>query len=372
VPGYRREYDHAHSDEQDRPKSGSGPSAVETARGSWGSSVMKVVVTGGTGNIGTACVRELSSAGHEVVGVARRSPLPGGEAEMWHGSVRWLARDLSEDDLGAVVDADAVVHLAWRFQPTRRPEVTWATNAVGTHRLLDAAVAAGTPAVVCASSIAAYSPATGADPVAEEWPTDGTSSAAYCREKAYVERLLDAFEQRSPGTRVVRLRPAFVFQRLAASEQRRIFGGPLARPAMFGRGRVPVVPVPAGLRLQAVHATDVAAAVVAAVEGVFHGPVNLAGPGVLGAAEVGRLLGARPVAVPPGAIRGGLAAAFHARLAPVPPELFDALIRLPVLSTDRARSELGWRPEHTAEEAVAAFLSGARLRAGSGMPPLHP
>ena len=329
---------------------------------------MKVVVTGATGNLGSASVAALSSAGHDVVGVARRSPMEPGEREQ---SVTWLERDLSHDDLSDVVDADAVVHLAWRFQPTRDPEVTWQTNAVGTHRLLDAVTAAGTSAVVCASSIAAYSPATGDEPVDESWPTDGTSAAAYCREKAYVERLLDAFQQRSPAARVVRLRPAFVFQRVASSEQRRIFGGPLARPSLFGRGRLPVVPFPAGLRMQAVHAGDVARAVVAAVERAFHGPVNLAGPGLLGADEVGRMLGARTVSVPPGLVRGGLAGAFRTRLAPVPPELFDALARLPVMATDRARTDLGWEPEHTAEDAVEAFLSGAHQRAGSAMPPLH-
>jgi nucleoside-diphosphate-sugar epimerase len=330
---------------------------------------MKITVVGATGNLGTAVVRALSSAGHEVLGVARRSPVQAGDPA---GSVAWLERDVSCDDLAAVVDADAVVHLAWRFQPTRDPEVTWQANAVGTHRLLDAAVGAGTPAVVCASSIAAYSPATDDEPVDESWPTDGTSTAAYCREKAYVERLLDAVEAGSSSTRVVRLRPAFVFQRVAASEQRRIFGGPLARPALFGRGRLPLLPLPAGLRFQAVHAADVASAVVAAVERPVTGPVNLAGPGLLDVDDVARLLGTRTVEAPPAAARAALASAYRARLAPVPPALFDAFMRLPVLATDRARSVLDWRPAHSAAEAVEAFLSGARMRAGSDMPPLHP
>jgi UDP-glucose 4-epimerase len=249
--------------------------------------------------------------------------------------------------------------------------VTWATNAVGTGRVLEAAASRGVDAVVCASSIAAYSPAVGDDPVDENWPTDGASSAAYCREKAYVERCLDTLERQHPGTRVVRLRPAFVFQRSAASEQRRIFGGPLARPVLFGRGRIPVVPVPAGLRFQAVHAADVAAAVVAAVEHPVRGPVNLAGPGLLRRAEVERVLGSRTVEVPSAVVRGALANAFRTRLAPVPPELYDAFMRLPVMATAKAREELGWEPAHTAEDAVEAMLSGAEMRAGSTMPPLH-
>jgi UDP-glucose 4-epimerase len=87
---------------------------------------------------------------------------------------------------------------------------------------------------------------------------------------------------------------------------------------------------------------------------------------------VARLLGTRRVEAPPTVARTALAAAYRSRLAPAPPELFDAFMRLPVLSTDRARSVLGWRPQHTAGEAVEAFLSGARMRAGSDMPPLHP
>jgi nucleoside-diphosphate-sugar epimerase len=209
---------------------------------------MRVVVTGATGNIGSAAVRELSAVGHEVAGVARRSPVDHHEPA---ASVSWVEADVSSDDLEqVVVGADAVVHLAWRFQPTRRPEVTWETNAVGTRRLLDAVATAGVPALVCVTSIAAYSPARDDDPVDESWPSDGTSAAAYCREKAYVERALDAVQASRPALRVVRLRPAFVFQRSAASEQRRIFGGPLARPGLFDPRHVPVVPIPRGLRFQ--------------------------------------------------------------------------------------------------------------------------
>jgi UDP-glucose 4-epimerase len=330
---------------------------------------MRVVVTGASGNLGSAAVRELAAAGHEVVGVARRSPL---EHEVSDSSVTWREADVSTDDLvGVLAGAAAVVHLAWRFQPTRDPEVTWATNAVGTRRVLDAVAHAHVPVLVCVSSIAAYSPTTHDDPVDESWPTDGTSTAAYCREKAYVERALDGMECTSSDVRVVRLRPAFVFQRSASSEQRRIFAGPLARPGLFDVRRVPVVPVPRGLRFQAVHAGDVGAAVVAAVERSVSGPFNLAGPGLLRRREVGEIFGARTVEVPATMVRSMLAAGFRGRLAPVPPDLFDAFARLPVMATDRAQRELGWSPRHSARDAVSAFLDGARLRGGSDLPPLH-
>lgn len=330
---------------------------------------MRVVITGATGNLGSAVVRDLSSSGHDVVGVARRSPVDRAEPT---ASVAWREADVTADDLGpALRGADVVVHLAWRFQPTRDPEVTWASNAVGTRRVLAAVAAEDVPALVCVTSIAAYSPAQDDQPVDESWPTDGTSAAAYCREKAYVERSLDAFECARPGVRVARLRPAFVFQRSAASEQRRIFGGPLARPGLFDTRRIPVVPVPRGLRFQAVHAGDVASAVVAAVEQPERGPFNLAGPGLLRRDDVASLFHARTVEVPSAVARAALAGGFRGRLAPVPPELYDAFVRLPVLATERAERELGWKPRHSGAEAVAAFLDGARLRAGSDLPPLH-
>jgi UDP-glucose 4-epimerase len=332
---------------------------------------MKIVITGASGNLGSAALRELSADGlHEVTAVARRRP----EVEnAGAGSVRWHAADVSHDDLTTVfTGADAVVHLAWKFQPTHRQDVTWQTNAVGTRRVLDAVAAVGVPAVICASSVAAYSPVDHDTPVDETWLTDGASEATYCREKAYVERSLDGFEARHRDVRVVRLRPAFVFQRSAASEQRRIFGGVLARPALVDRRRIPVVPVPAGLRLQAVHAGDVARGIAAAVERPVAGAFNLAGEGVLRRAEIGELMGAKTIEVPSGLVQRALDVAWRVHAAPVPGSLLGALMRVPLMSTERARTELNWSPRHSGRDAVNALLEGMPLRAGSTMPPLHP
>ncbi|MEI7056656.1 NAD-dependent epimerase/dehydratase family protein [Nocardioides sp. CCNWLW239] len=333
---------------------------------------MKVVVIGASGNLGSAAIRALTADGAaRVVAVARRAPT--GPRTNVHASVEWRTADVSTGNLEPVLEgADAVVHLAWKFQPTHRPEETWATNVVGTRRVLDAVARAGVPALVCASSVAAYSPAYHDDPVDEGWDTDGASPAAYCREKAYVERALDAFACDHPEVRLVRVRPAFVFQRSAASEQRRIFGGPLLRPAFVDRRRIPVVPVPAGLRFQAVHAGDVGRALAAAVTTDVSGAFNLAGPGVIGRDELGELLGARTVEVPPDLLRRSLDTAWHARLAPVPGSLLAAVMQLPLMSTARAELKLGWHPHHSAMEALEAVISGIPEKAGSDLPPLRP
>lgn len=332
---------------------------------------MKIVIVGASGNIGSAVTRELADGGHEIVGVARRTPdVSPAAAEL--ASVSWVSADTATSDLAPIfAGADAVVHLAWLFQPTHDPDLTWAANAVGTGRVLDAAARAGVPAVVTTSSVAAYSPG-GAGLVDESWPTDGPSSASYSREKAYVERLLDVFELRHPETRVVRIRPAFVFQRSAATAQRRIFAGPLLPGRFLDPRYIPALPIPTGFRMQAVHAGDLARAIAAAVERPVSGAFNIAAADILDAAVLADIFAARSFAVPPRLVRTGLDLAWRAHLVPAPGNLFEALMRIPMMSTARARDELGWRPQHTGREALEAFLDGVRHGAGSRMPPLDP
>ncbi|WP_293783483.1 NAD-dependent epimerase/dehydratase family protein [uncultured Aeromicrobium sp.] len=332
---------------------------------------MKIVVVGASGNIGSAVVRELSSRSHELVAVARRLPQLSPQAAE-RSSVTWKSADIATSDLEPLLrGADAVIHLAWLFQPTHDPDLTWRTNAVGTQRVLDAVARADVPAVVVASSVAAYSPRAGGI-VDESWPTDGPSSAAYAREKAYVERLLDIFELRQPGTRVVRIRPAFVFQRSAATAQRRLFGGPLLPGRLLDPRVMAVVPVPKGFQAQAVHSADLARAFAAAAERDVRGPFNIAADDVLDRDALAEVFSAKALDVPAGLARRALTTLWNVHLAPVPGDLFDAFMRIPVMSSERAREDLDWQPHHTGRESLQAFLDGVRQGAGSTMPPLDP
>jgi UDP-glucose 4-epimerase len=330
---------------------------------------MRVVIVGATGNAGTSLVTELDAEPRveEIVGVARRVPE---QPQALGRKVRFVARDMVDDDLTDVFrGADAVVHLAWFFQPTHRPAVTWRTNVGGSQRVFDAVAAADVPTLVYASSVGAYSPAPGVT-VDESWPTDSLPVAAYGREKAYVERLLDAFELRRPDVRVVRMRPAFLFQESAASEQRRVFAGPFVPNVVAAR--VPVLPFPSGLRFQALHTRDAAAAYRAALLADVRGAFNLAAAPVIDGATLADALGARLVTVPPDTVRAAMAAAWHLRLAPAEPGLFDLVRVLPTLDTTRARRELSWTPQASAVDAVLEFVHG--MAAGRGAPtvPLAP
>lgn len=206
---------------------------------------LRVVVTGATGNVGISVMKALAADESiaSILGLARRLPalsLP---------KAAWGVVDLSQ--LGSAgelrsyfVGADVVVHLAWRFQPTHDPVVTWHNNVAGSMRVFEAVREAGVPALVYASSVAAYSPGPKTEPgVREEWPTHGWPDAAYCLEKAYVERVLDIYELENPDIRVVRMRPGFLFQephgqRTAPHLRRAIRSGSAApsRPVAVGAG----------------------------------------------------------------------------------------------------------------------------------------
>jgi nucleoside-diphosphate-sugar epimerase len=185
--------------------------------------------------------------------------------------------------------------------------------------------------------------------------------------------MLDVFEREHPGIRVVRVRPAFVFQRSSAAQQRRLFGGPLVPGSLLRPSLVPLVPFPAGLRMQAVHSDDVGDALRRVLEADdATGAFNLAADDSLDGDDVAGLFEARRLPVPPRAARAALSAAWHARAVPAPPDLYDALLRLPTMSTERATSVLGWSPAFSAADALTDMLAGLRTGQGGDTPPLRP
>ena len=203
--------------------------------------------------------------------------------------------------------ADAVVHLAWLIQPSRDESATFAANVTGSRRVFEAAAEAGVGTLVHASSVGAYSPGPTDRAVDESWPTEGTPSSFYARHKAAAERALDEVAAAHPGLRVVRLRPGLTFKHEAASGIRRLFAGPLLPSPLVRPGLLPVLPLPAGLRVQGVHAADVAEAYrLAVTDERARGAYNVAADPVLDAGTLGRALGARTIELPPAArTRGG-------------------------------------------------------------------
>lgn len=328
---------------------------------------MRVVVTGASGNVGTSVVQSLADEERvrEIVGLVRRMPSTTYPKTSFHTA------DVAATDLLPLLrGADAVVHLAWLIQPGRDESVTREVNVRGSQRVFNAAVEAGVPAIVYASSVGAYSPGPKDRAVDESWPTDGVRSSFYSRHKAAVERLLDRLEVEHPHVRVVRMRPGLIFKREAATEIRRLFLGPFVPPGVVKPALIPVVPDVPGLRFQAVHSSDVGDAYRRAVVTDVTGAFNLAAEPVIGPPELGQILNARPVRLPAAVLRGAAAATYAMRLQPSEPGWVDMGLSVPIMDCSRARSELGWEPRRSSLDALRELLDGLADSADHPTPPL--
>ncbi|MGN6325591.1 NAD-dependent epimerase/dehydratase family protein [Pseudolysinimonas sp.] len=330
---------------------------------------MRIVVTGASGNLGRAILARLAADGHDLVGVSRRAPEPTGV----YAGVAWHEVDLSRDravrSLAPVLrDADAVVHLAWMLQPGHRERTMRRTNVDGARRVLEAVAATGVPHAIVVSSVGAYSPGPKDAAVDESWPTGGIHTSSYARHKAAVERLLDRVEDEHPELTVTRVRPALVFQRAAASEVARLFLGRIP-PRLIGRLRLPIVPLPPRLWLQAIHADDLADGIARIVDRVPGGAFNLAADPVIAPRGVARLFGGRWLPVPASWLRALVALSWHLRLQPTAPGWLDLALEVPTMSTARAREELDWEPTVDARDAIIELLDGMADEAGEGASP---
>jgi nucleoside-diphosphate-sugar epimerase len=315
---------------------------------------MRVVVVGATGNVGTSVLHALADVPEveEIVGVARSRP-----ARIF-AKTRFVAADITSADLVPLFSgAAAVIHLAWLIQPSRDQPLVRAVNEQGSQRVFQAVVDAGVPALVYASSVGAYSPGPKDREVDESWPTGGIATSFYSRHKVAVERMLDRLAQERPELRVVRMRPALIFKAQAATEIWRLFAGSLLPPALLRRRLVPFVPSLPALRFQAVHADDVAAAFVrAALDDHAAGAFNLAADPPLGPRQLAQVLQARPLRVPAPLLRAGAALAYRLRLTPTEPGWVDMGLQVPLMSSARARLELGWSPRHGALQTLAELV----------------
>ncbi|NIH79761.1 SDR family oxidoreductase [Amycolatopsis viridis] len=280
---------------------------------------MRVFVTGATGFIGSAVVRELLGAGHQVVGLARSdrsaAQLTAAGAAVHRGSLDDL------DSLRAGADgADGVIHTAFVH------DFTAFTAAVDTDRraigaLGEALAGSGRPLVI-ASGTAGLAPG---ELVTEETvPAPGTFAPRFPNEEVAL-----AFAGRGVRASVVRLPPSvhgegdrgFVPQLIAAARRAGVSRHP-------GAGRWP-----------AVHRFDAArlfrlALEKAAAGARLHGIGEEAVPVRAVAEVIGRHLGVPVTAATPAELSEqiGFVGAVFAMDVPA--------------SSERTRRDLGWEPVH--------------------------
>jgi UDP-glucose 4-epimerase len=332
---------------------------------------MRIVVTGASGNVGTAVLDALAESGeHRLVGISRREP----PAAPPYSGAEWVCTDIGAADATetlreAFAGADAVVHLAWQLQPFRdrgRAEMR-RTNVDGTAAVVAAAGQAGVAHLVHQSSIGAYGPGP-KEKVDETWPATGVSTSTYSVDKAAAERIVS----RAPADMVVtRMRPALILQDESASEVSRYFLGPLIPPQLLRRGLLRFAPFPDALAFQVVHTEDAAAAIRLVLHKRAGGAFNVAASPVIDRAAFREIFGGVGPPVSPAMIRALAWATWRARLQPTEPGWIDMAAEVPLLDTGRL-IELGWSATRDAKDVLSRFVDAMRRGAGRPGPLLEP
>jgi UDP-glucose 4-epimerase len=334
---------------------------------------MRIVITGASGNVGTALLRALTrTSDHELVGIVRRPPPSDGV----YRNVSWHSVDLADRDaavrLRPILDgADAVVHLAWGFQPTRNIDYLERQGVGGTAAVLEAADAVGVGHLLHMSSVGTYAPGRYGTRVDESWSTAGVSTSPYSRHKSAAEALLDDYERTHTDAAVAigRMRPGFIVQRAAASGLMR-YALPGFVP-MWVVPLLPVLPLDRRLCIPLVHSDDVAAAFAAALERRATGAFNLAAEPPMTRDRVAEVLHARAFHLPSGILGTLVDLSWRARLQPIDRGWLDMAFSVPLLDCSRAARELEWRPKWNADEALADVMEGVAQGAHTESPPLR-
>jgi nucleoside-diphosphate-sugar epimerase len=331
---------------------------------------LTVAVTGPTGTFGFGLIPWLQADGRvaRIVGIARRPFDPAA-----HGWTKLEYRRGDVRDPGALRDAfsqaDVVVHLAFLITGTAPPEVIRSVNIEGTLNAFRAAAQAGARRFVYASSVAAY----GFHPdnpvgMTEDWPVR-PGRLFYAREKAELERLLQAEAAKSAGLALYLLRPPLVLGPHAVGAKD-LLPGPLAPLGRILAGRLRPVPVPLpalvpALPLQVVHEKDLGRAFLQCVVGAGPpGVYNVAADGFLTAVDIAREFGLVPLSLPAGPVQFAARAVAALPFLPPSAQWVEAASHPAIMDTTRAKRDLGWTPRLTALEAVRDTLNPGAARSG--------
>jgi nucleoside-diphosphate-sugar epimerase len=342
-----------------------GPRGQAASTGADDAQGLTVAVTGPTGTFGSGLIPLLQDDDRiaRIIGIARR---PFDPAERGWTKMEYRQGDVRDPDAlqAAFAGADVVVHLAFLITGNASRETTRAINVDGTLNAFRAAAAVGAQRFVHASSVAAYGfHADNPEKITEDWPPRPATRLFYAQEKAELEELLNREAAQQPDLALFLLRPPVVLGPNVIGGKD-VLPGPLAPLGrkLFSRPRRLPVPVPVVVPtfpMQFVHEEDVGRALVQCI--VAAGPpgaYNIAGDGVVTAADVAREFGALPIPVPAGPAQA--AARAFSRLPFLPPaaEWVEAASRPVIMDTTKARDKLGWRPRYSGLEALRDTLRG--------------
>jgi UDP-glucose 4-epimerase len=316
---------------------------------------VRYLITGGSGYIGGMLIEQLAARDETelIVDVDLRPP-PGATPKVEF--VRVDVRDRGTmRDLLARHEIDALVHLAFIFEPIHDELLTYDVNLNGTVATLRAAAEAGTSQVLFPSSAVAYGAwPDNPVPITEEQPPRGVPDFPYARDKADADRACQLWAAQHPDRVMTIVRPCPV---LGPNLSNFIVRGFL-KPAL------PFLPLPDGHdpELQLVHEDDVVAALIGLLDGRAAGAFNLTGDGTITISEAAAVLGMRTRSIPMGRLKRLTAVSWRLHLPRTyAPAGYIDFLRYPwILSTEKLKSATGWDPRYDTRQTFEVTLRAKR------------
>lgn len=310
---------------------------------------LRIAVTGGAGHFGGMAIRRMvaSDAVASVVSLDVR------ESEVRHEKLESVIADVRDSEIGRHLQGvDTVVHLAFLISRYKPRELYQSINVEGSKNVFRAARDAGASQILYSSSVAAYGLVRNHPvPIREDTPRVHQPDFSYNDAKFQVEEFLDGFERQHPEMIVTR------FRMVAAL-------GPGMDSAMGKSLERGFVPSTSDVPWPIVWGEDVVDALMLAVEQRAGGAFNLSADEPMSARQLAEATGMRSLRFP--RWLGMLVAHLSPLLAklgvggiidPAWIKYSDAVL---VLSSEKARRVLGWKPRcATSLEVLEAFLASA-------------
>jgi dihydroflavonol-4-reductase len=220
---------------------------------------VKVFVTGGTGFIGGAVVRQLRERGDEVVCLVRN---PEKAAKVTGLGAQLVSGDLANDEAmrTGMDGCDAVVHAAAMYEvgiPAKQHPAMWEANVAGTERIMKAALEAKVPRTVYVSTVGAFGN-THRQVVDESYEHPGKEFTSYYEEtKLEAHRLVEQMIE-DQGLPAIIVQPGGVYGPDDTSQVADLL-------EQFFAGKLPLMPFPE-LGICLTHVDDIAAGILLALD----------------------------------------------------------------------------------------------------------
>ena len=287
-----------------------------------------------------------------IIGIGHRRP------HRLDDRVRFVRVDLTEPTAdGRLAEVlrrertEALVHAAFRTNPTADLEMDHELETIGSLQVMNACAAAEVRRLVVASSTMLYGPRPdNPNFLSEESPLRGHPDAHSVNDRVEVESLLADWMTRRPDTEVTVLRACWIL-------------GPRYRDRVTRYLSLPVVPKLLGYDplMQFVHEEDCLHAFERAILSSHPGVFNVVGRGVLPVSTILRLAGKRILALPAPLLYRLAYYPSQSRTGDPPAGFYDYLRHLWVADGARGWEAFG-EPIYSTQEAWIAFVSAMRMR----------